>query len=104
MGKTSITVTHSTLERFNDLKANTGDESVRELTSDEFIDALLDAWEQNGESVYAEIDVDELIDKLAAEAGGAGVDDSEIARSVVRQFDYAALSDAVADELEGRMR
>ena len=46
----------------------------------------------------------ELVDELAAEAGGPQVDDSDIARAVVRQFDYAELANAVADELEARQR
>jgi len=47
---------------------------------------------------------DFLVDELGAAAGGPQVDDSEIARDVVRQFDYAELATRVADELEGRMR
>ena len=46
-------------------------------------------------------EVRELVD---AEAGGPQVDDSDIARAVVRQFDYAELANAVADELEARQR
>jgi hypothetical protein len=47
---------------------------------------------------------DRLVDELAATAGGPQVDDSDIAREVVRQFDYTELATAVANELEGRMR
>ena len=50
------------------------------------------------------VDAKELVDELAAEAGGPQVDDSDIARAVVRQFDYAELANAVADELEARQR
>jgi len=54
----------------------------------------------NGVQEMADI----LVDELAAEAGGPQVDDSDIARAVVRQFDYAELANAVADELEARQR
>jgi hypothetical protein len=50
------------------------------------------------------VDVDALIDELGAQAGGPQVDDTDIAREVVRQFDYAELAKAVGDELEGRLR
>jgi hypothetical protein len=43
-----------------------------------------------------------LVDELGSTAGGPGVDDSEIANAVVRQFDYAELANAVANELEAR--
>jgi len=48
--------------------------------------------------------VDELVDELGAAAGGPQVDDSDVARAVVAQFDYAELASRTADELEGRMR
>lgn len=47
---------------------------------------------------------DHLVDELGAAAGGPQVDDSDIARAVVAQFDYTELAARVADELEGRMR
>ena len=50
------------------------------------------------------IDVDALIDDLGAQAGGPQVDDSKLAREVSRQIDYAQLANAVADEVEGRLR
>jgi len=41
----------------------------------------------------------EIVDELAHEAGGPEVDDEEIANAVVRQFDYAALADTVAERV-----
>lgn len=49
---TTISVRTSTRDRFNDLKANTGDGTISPLSSDEFVKSLLDAWEENDEAVY----------------------------------------------------
>jgi len=46
----------------------------------------------------------DILDTIGAEVGGPAVDDSEIAREVARQIDYAQLAGEVAKELEGRMR
>jgi len=51
---TTITVESETLERFNRLKENTGDDDIPELSSDQFMKSLLDTWEENGESIYGE--------------------------------------------------
>ena len=40
------------MKRFNGLKSNTGDDTVPELSADAFIKSLMDAWEENGESIY----------------------------------------------------
>jgi len=51
------------------------------------------------------VDAEELVDAIAAEADGQGrVDNSDLAREVARQMDYAELANAVADELEARRR
>jgi len=60
--------------------------------------------EDDGPAVEIDALVDELVDELGATAGGPQVDDSEMARAVVAQFDYAELASRTADELEGRMR
>jgi len=47
-----------------------------------------------------------IVDQIGADVGGPQVDDSEIARSVARELDYAHLADSVAEkvvsELEAR--
>jgi len=55
---TTITVSTETLQRFNALKSETGDgEAIAELSSDQFVNSLLDAWEENDQSIYPERDV-----------------------------------------------
>jgi len=50
---TTITVSDETLERFKSLKSETGDgEAIAELSSDQFLNSLLDAWEENDKSIY----------------------------------------------------
>lgn len=52
-----------------------------------------------------DVDVHELVNAIAAEADGRGrVDDDELARAVARKIDYAELANAVASELETRLR
>jgi len=68
---TTITVESDTLERFNRLKENTGDDEIPELSSDQFLKSLLDAWEENDESIYGSLEVsvtniDELQERLDA--------------------------------------
>lgn len=54
------------------------------------------------------VDVDAIaervVDTIGAAVGGPQIDDTELAREVSRQVDYAELATKVADELEGRMR
>jgi len=51
------------------------------------------------------VDAQEVINTIATTADETGrVDDDSIAREVVQQLDYAQLANAVAKELEGRMR
>jgi len=61
---TTITVESDTLERFNRLKENTGDDDIPELSSDQFLKSLLDTWEENGESIYGEPSFAELSNAL----------------------------------------
>lgn len=67
----------------------------------------------NGDTLTAtvrpELDDDAVRDLMeeiavAAEPERGMVDDTELAREVARQVDYAELAKQVADELEGRMR
>jgi len=51
------------------------------------------------------VDAQEIVNQIATTADETGrVDDDSIAREVVQQLDYAQLANAVAKELEGRMR
>lgn len=67
----------------------------------EVVARLLDG--SDGTPPADHIDIDELIDAIGAEVGGPTVDDSEIAREVARQIDYAQLGKKVADEVEARL-
>ena len=60
---TTISVYADTLRRFKDLKAKTGDGDIPELSADAFMKSLMDAWEENEESIYGEVSV-ELPDDL----------------------------------------
>ena len=117
--ETTLTVKDGTAERFKQLKAELdGVQDAPDHTHDTFLNALLDTYEAAENGLYENADdqspsspdvdmdafVDELIDELGAKAGGPHVDDSQIAREVVAQFDYAALAKATADELETRLR
>lgn len=54
------------------------------------------------------IDADELagriVDQIGATAGGPQVDDSEIAREVARQLDYAHIATKVSGQVVGELR
>jgi len=65
---TSLSVRENSRDRFNELKEATGDENVKELSSDEFLKSLMDAWEENGESIYPEQpNPDEIASKVASQ-------------------------------------
>jgi hypothetical protein len=60
--------------------------------------------DETGDGVDEEALAERIVDSIGANAGGAQVDDSEIAREVARKLDYAELSNQVADEVVGRLR
>jgi len=70
---TTLSVRDSTAERFNELKQNTGDEETKPLTANEFLKSLLDAWEENGESIYGDFtalnDIKNQLDRIESAQG-----------------------------------
>jgi len=99
MGQTSIPCRSTTHERLDELRGD------RYESWDAFLNHMADVWEDGGRIVSEEA-AHELMEEIAvaAEPEGGMVDDTELAREVSRQVDYAELATKVADELEGRMR
>jgi len=44
-----------------------------------------------------------IVDQIGADVGGPQVDDSEIARAVARELDYAHLADKVSEQVVGNL-
>ena len=99
MGQTSIPCTESLRDRL-------GADKPDGVSWSQYLDALHKDAEfiVVNDDVNIEVMVTELLDTIGATAGGAAVDDSELAHDVAAQIDYAELANRVADELEGRMR
>jgi len=85
---TSLSVRESTRDRFNELKAKSGEGSIEPLSSDQFLNSLLDAWEDNGEGIY----------------GKPTVATDEIAAKVANQLDSNSTQDVGPVELEASER
>jgi hypothetical protein len=86
---TTITVEDDTLKRFNALKANTGDDNVPELSANDFLKSLLDAWEENDEAIYG----DQYAD----------VNATELAREIETMIDTAAYNGGISEERAGEI-
>ena len=103
---TTISVTKTTKAKFDDLRP------AGAASADEFLATLINYYETGDAPQYAEgriltdDEVDEVIEELAERVGPerGHVDDDQIARAVAAKIDYAQLANAVADEVEGRMR
>jgi len=102
-GYTGVSVPDEDYEQASELKPDTVTWGDVLLTGAEQLSYDTDAGPATNDTDADEL-VDRIIDTIGAEVGGPRVDDSEIAREVSRQIDYAELSKRVADELEGRMR
>jgi hypothetical protein len=87
MGKTTLSVDESTLERFKHIKQELDEvqKGVPDHSADSFLNALLDTWEAADDGYY-EVDTQELVKELTGR-----MDDLE-----------ARLPRKVADELEDR--
>jgi len=92
---TSLSVRESTRDRFNELKAKSGEGSIEPLSSDQFLNSLLDAWEDNGEGIYGKptVATDEIAAKVANQLDSnsntvelEASERSKIAREVVEKL------------------
>jgi len=118
MGKTTLTVSDETLERFGSLKSELDDVQTDcpNHTNESFLNALLDTWEQVGrvpedgpETITDALADDELaiigtehalIEELAGRLDGGGdVDTQALVDDLVTQ-----LPPRIADEIESRRR
>jgi len=108
MEKTTITIRKDTLERFNELKAEAGEESHQEPSANLFLEMLITEWtgdDPDDTWALSGVVTQDIIDEIAATVDDTGlVDDSKVAREVAGQIDYTHLADRVADEVERRMR
>jgi len=103
---TTISVSKVTKAKFDELRPQGA------ASADEFLATLIDYYETGDAPEYAEgrvltdDEVDEVITEIAerVEPEQGYVDDDKLARAVAAQIDYAQLANAVADEVEGRMR
>jgi hypothetical protein len=64
---------------------------------------VLSALEGETDTVNADDLAARIVDQLGADVGGAQVDDSEIARAVARELDYAHLADRVSEQVVREM-
>jgi len=86
------------------------DESVRDALASEKPEDVtwnqyLKSLHEDGEIVVEPAEIDDevaeaIIDVIGSEVGGPRVDDSELAREVSKQIDYAELATKVAEELQ----
>jgi predicted DsbA family dithiol-disulfide isomerase len=63
------------------------------------IDRLLETWWGESETINADDLAARIVDHIGADVGGPQVDDSEIAREVAQQIDYAHLADKVSEQV-----
>lgn len=118
MGKTTLTVSDETLERFRSIKAELDDiqSDCPDHTNESFLNALLDTWEQVGrvpgdgpetitdalaDGEVAIIGTEHaLVDELAGRLEGSdGVDTQALVDDLTTQ-----LPPRIAEEMEGRLR
>lgn len=93
--RSSISVTRGLKNALDDAKLNDG-ESYETL-----LWRLLET-----EAAAADPDdlAERIVDQIGADVGGPRVDDSELARAVARELDYANLADQVADRVVSDLR
>lgn len=103
---TTISVSKVTKAKFDELRP------AGAASADEFLATLIEYYETGDAPEYAEgrilteNEVDEVITEISerVEPEQGYIDDDKIARAVAAKIDYAQLANAVAGEVEGRMR
>lgn len=95
----------TTLSVTNDLKDELDERKNREEESYEaLLWRLLELLEAHESGVDPDDLAERIVDQAAADVGGPRVDDSELARAVARELDYAHLADQVADRVVSDLR
>ena len=96
----SLNVNDDTHERMKAYRDDHGHNGM-----DEAVSELLDKVEGEPEPITLdEATIEQLVDELGAAVGGPAVDDSNLAREVAAQIDYAELARKTADNIRSDLR